>query len=171
MCDLGFTLAALSCPREKRAMLGWGLKKANYVYAHMMKRLDEAIFYLLFYLVFFIYPLSRNSVLCCQITVKLLGKLQSSNKHLVVYADLCPKVHLKLELLRLSKTQCSYCFLFPACNPGTFKSKQGDGFCVPCPANSRTSSGASTVCSCRTGYYRSDTDPPDSACTSKYGFF
>lgn len=54
MCDLGFTLAALSCPGEKRAMLGWGLKKANYVYAHMMKRLDEAIFYLLFYLFFYL---------------------------------------------------------------------------------------------------------------------
>uniref|UniRef100_A0A674NGP1 Ephrin type-B receptor 3 n=1 Tax=Takifugu rubripes TaxID=31033 RepID=A0A674NGP1_TAKRU len=53
-----------------------------------------------------------------------------------------------------------------ACNPGTFKSKQGDGFCIPCPPNSRTSSGASTVCSCRTGYYRSDTDSPDSACTT-----
>ncbi|XP_056893931.1 ephrin type-B receptor 3-like isoform X9 [Takifugu flavidus] len=53
-----------------------------------------------------------------------------------------------------------------ACNAGTFKSKQGDGFCIPCPPNSRTSSGASTVCSCRTGYYRSDTDSPDSACTT-----
>lgn len=54
-----------------------------------------------------------------------------------------------------------------ACSPGTFKSKQGEGFCLPCPANSRASSGASSVCSCRNGYYRSDTDSPDSACTSK----
>nr|XP_046246946.1 ephrin type-B receptor 3-like isoform X6 [Scatophagus argus] len=53
-----------------------------------------------------------------------------------------------------------------ACSPGTFKSKQGDGFCLPCPANSRASSGASSVCSCRNGYYRSDTDSPDSACTT-----
>ena len=58
--------------------------------------------------------------------------------------------------------------LFPsACSPGTFKSKQGDSFCLPCPANSRASSGAASVCSCRNGFYRSDTDSPDSPCTSK----
>ncbi|XP_075878731.1 ephrin type-B receptor 3b isoform X6 [Nelusetta ayraudi] len=60
----------------------------------------------------------------------------------------------------MKDTQCQ------ACSPGTFKSKQGEGFCVPCPANSRASSGASSVCSCRNGYYRSDTDSPDSACTT-----
>uniref|UniRef100_UPI0037E868F6 ephrin type-B receptor 3-like isoform X6 n=1 Tax=Semicossyphus pulcher TaxID=241346 RepID=UPI0037E868F6 len=60
----------------------------------------------------------------------------------------------------MKETQCQ------ACSPGTFKSKQGDGFCLPCPANSRASSGASSVCSCRNGYYRSDTDSPDSPCTT-----
>ncbi|XP_031715235.1 ephrin type-B receptor 3b isoform X13 [Anarrhichthys ocellatus] len=60
----------------------------------------------------------------------------------------------------IKDTQCQ------ACNPGTFKSKQGDSFCMPCPANSRASSGASSVCSCRNGYYRSDTDSPDSPCTT-----
>uniref|UniRef100_A0A8B9SEC7 Ephrin type-B receptor 3 n=1 Tax=Apteryx owenii TaxID=8824 RepID=A0A8B9SEC7_APTOW len=45
-------------------------------------------------------------------------------------------------------------------------SKQGEGPCSPCPPNSRTTSGAATVCSCRNGYYRADTDPADSACTS-----
>ncbi|XP_032381409.1 ephrin type-B receptor 3b isoform X8 [Etheostoma spectabile] len=60
----------------------------------------------------------------------------------------------------MKDTQCQ------ACSPGTFKSKQGDSFCLPCPANSRTSSGASSVCSCRNGYYRSDTDSPDSPCTT-----
>ncbi|XP_008329539.1 ephrin type-B receptor 3b isoform X5 [Cynoglossus semilaevis] len=60
----------------------------------------------------------------------------------------------------MKDTQCQ------ACSPGTFKSKQGDGFCLPCPANSRASSGAASVCSCRNGYYRSDTDPPDSPCTT-----
>ncbi|XP_019109513.1 ephrin type-B receptor 3b isoform X3 [Larimichthys crocea] len=60
----------------------------------------------------------------------------------------------------IKDTQCQ------ACSPGTFKSKQGDGLCQPCPANSRASSGASSVCSCRNGYYRSDTDSPDSACTT-----
>ncbi|XP_052395331.1 ephrin type-B receptor 3-like isoform X5 [Carassius gibelio] len=57
-------------------------------------------------------------------------------------------------------TQCQ------ACSPGTFKSKQGEGFCSPCPPNSRTSSGASSICSCRTGYYRADNDSPDSGCTT-----
>ncbi|GAA6219799.1 ephrin type-B receptor 3 isoform X7 [Lates japonicus] len=60
----------------------------------------------------------------------------------------------------MKETQCQ------ACSPGTFKSKQGDSFCIPCPANSRASSGAASVCSCRNGYYRSDTDSPDSPCTT-----
>uniref|UniRef100_A0A8C4GHL8 Ephrin type-B receptor 3 n=1 Tax=Dicentrarchus labrax TaxID=13489 RepID=A0A8C4GHL8_DICLA len=53
-----------------------------------------------------------------------------------------------------------------ACSPGTFKSKQGDSLCLPCPENSRATSGASSVCSCRNGFYRSDTDSPDSPCTT-----
>ncbi|KAL7866990.1 hypothetical protein AOLI_G00148040 [Acnodon oligacanthus] len=57
-------------------------------------------------------------------------------------------------------------FIDLSCSPGTFKSKQGDGFCSPCPPNSRTSSAASSICSCRTGYYRADTDPPDTSCTT-----
>ncbi|KAF3835213.1 hypothetical protein F7725_027771, partial [Dissostichus mawsoni] len=60
----------------------------------------------------------------------------------------------------MKDTQCQ------ACSPGTFKSKQGDGFCSPCPANSRASSGASSICSCRTGFYRSDSDAPESPCTT-----
>ncbi|XP_062251570.1 ephrin type-B receptor 3-like [Platichthys flesus] len=60
----------------------------------------------------------------------------------------------------LKETQCQ------ACNPGTFKSKQGDGFCLPCPDHSVAGSGAASICSCRNGYYRSDTDSPDSPCTT-----
>ncbi|KAM9385458.1 ephrin type-B receptor 3b isoform 2-T2 [Pholidichthys leucotaenia] len=60
----------------------------------------------------------------------------------------------------MKDTQCQ------ACSPGTFKSKQGNGFCVPCPANSRATSGAASVCSCRNGYYRSDSESPDSPCTT-----
>ncbi|XP_040895390.1 ephrin type-B receptor 3-like isoform X5 [Toxotes jaculatrix] len=60
----------------------------------------------------------------------------------------------------MKETQCQ------ACSPGTFKSKQGDSFCSPCPANSRASSGAASVCSCRNGYYRADTDSPDSPCST-----
>uniref|UniRef100_A0A674J5P9 Ephrin type-B receptor 3 n=1 Tax=Terrapene triunguis TaxID=2587831 RepID=A0A674J5P9_9SAUR len=63
-------------------------------------------------------------------------------------------------------------FIFPfsplraACGPGTFKSKQGEGLCSPCPPNSRTSSGAAMLCTCRIGYFRADADSADSACTS-----
>ncbi|XP_061681036.1 ephrin type-B receptor 3-like isoform X9 [Syngnathoides biaculeatus] len=60
----------------------------------------------------------------------------------------------------MKDTQCQ------ACSPGTFKYKQGEGFCLPCPANSRASAGAASVCSCRNGYYRSDIDTPDSPCTT-----
>ncbi|XP_041862256.1 ephrin type-B receptor 3-like isoform X9 [Melanotaenia boesemani] len=64
----------------------------------------------------------------------------------------------------MKQTQCQ------ACSPGSFKSKQGDGQCFPCPANSRATSGAAIVCSCRNGYYRSDTDSPDSPCTTVPSF-
>ncbi|KAJ8278838.1 hypothetical protein COCON_G00059040 [Conger conger] len=60
----------------------------------------------------------------------------------------------------MKDTQCQ------ACSPGTFKSKQGEGFCAPCPPNSLTGAGAASVCSCRAGFYRADNDPPDSACTT-----
>ncbi|XP_034438593.1 ephrin type-B receptor 3-like isoform X4 [Hippoglossus hippoglossus] len=61
---------------------------------------------------------------------------------------------------QIKETQCQ------ACSPGTFKSKQGDGFCLPCPDHSVAGSGAASICSCRNGYYRSDTDSPDSPCTT-----
>ncbi|XP_031430202.1 ephrin type-B receptor 3 isoform X1 [Clupea harengus] len=60
----------------------------------------------------------------------------------------------------MKDTQCQ------ACSPGTFKSKQGEGFCSPCPPNSLTSSTAAGVCSCRNGYYRGDSDSPETACTT-----
>uniref|UniRef100_A0A8C5UG29 Ephrin type-B receptor 3 n=1 Tax=Malurus cyaneus samueli TaxID=2593467 RepID=A0A8C5UG29_9PASS len=60
----------------------------------------------------------------------------------------------------MKDTQCQ------ACGPGTFKSKQGEGPCSPCPPNSRTTSGAAMVCTCRNGFFRADTDSADSACTS-----
>uniref|UniRef100_A0A3P9NHQ2 Ephrin type-B receptor 3 n=1 Tax=Poecilia reticulata TaxID=8081 RepID=A0A3P9NHQ2_POERE len=57
-------------------------------------------------------------------------------------------------------TQCQ------ACIPGTFKSKFGEGTCAPCPANSRTSSRGANICPCLSGFYRADSDPPDSSCTT-----
>ncbi|XP_036378633.1 ephrin type-B receptor 3-like isoform X6 [Megalops cyprinoides] len=63
----------------------------------------------------------------------------------------------------MKDTQCQ------ACSPGTFKSKQGEGYCSPCPPNSRASSGASNLCSCRNGFYRADNDSPDSPCTTVPG--
>ncbi|XP_014346865.1 ephrin type-B receptor 3 isoform X2 [Latimeria chalumnae] len=60
----------------------------------------------------------------------------------------------------MKETQCQ------ACGPGTFKARQGEGLCSPCPPNSRTTSGAATICTCRNGYYRADNDPPQMACTS-----
>uniref|UniRef100_A0A8B9HI88 Ephrin type-B receptor 3 n=1 Tax=Astyanax mexicanus TaxID=7994 RepID=A0A8B9HI88_ASTMX len=57
-------------------------------------------------------------------------------------------------------TQCQ------ACTPGSFKSKQGEGYCMPCPPHSRATSRAANVCPCQSGYYRADSDSPDSACTT-----
>ncbi|XP_063742634.1 ephrin type-B receptor 3 [Eleginops maclovinus] len=58
------------------------------------------------------------------------------------------------------ETQCQ------ACIPGTFKSKFGEGSCTPCPSNSRTSARGANICPCQSGFYRADSDPPDSACTT-----
>ncbi|XP_061925568.1 ephrin type-B receptor 3 [Entelurus aequoreus] len=58
------------------------------------------------------------------------------------------------------RTQCQ------ACIPGTFKSKFGDGFCAACPPNSRTSARGASICPCQSGFYRADSDPPDTACTT-----
>uniref|UniRef100_F7CRM0 Ephrin type-B receptor 3 n=1 Tax=Xenopus tropicalis TaxID=8364 RepID=F7CRM0_XENTR len=57
-------------------------------------------------------------------------------------------------------TQCQ------ACKRGTYKSKQGEGSCVPCPVNSRAISSAATICSCQNGYYRADGESAETACTS-----
>ncbi|XP_076600148.1 ephrin type-B receptor 3 [Chaetodon auriga] len=57
-------------------------------------------------------------------------------------------------------TQCQ------ACIPGTFKSKFGEGSCAPCPSNSRTSARGANICPCQNGFYRADSDPPDSGCTT-----
>ncbi|TNN54351.1 Ephrin type-B receptor 3 [Liparis tanakae] len=53
-----------------------------------------------------------------------------------------------------------------ACIPGTFKSKFGEGSCTPCPSHSRTSARGANICPCQSGFYRADSDPPDSSCTS-----
>ncbi|XP_029560036.1 ephrin type-B receptor 3 isoform X1 [Salmo trutta] len=60
----------------------------------------------------------------------------------------------------MADTQCQ------ACTPGLFKYKQGEGSCYPCPPNSRTSSRGANICLCQNGFYRADSDPPESACTT-----
>lgn len=55
----------------------------------------------------------------------------------------------------------------PACPAGMFKASQEAEGCSHCPSNSRSPSEASPICTCRTGYYRADFDPPEVACTSK----
>ncbi|XP_068137429.1 ephrin type-B receptor 3 isoform X3 [Hyperolius riggenbachi] len=57
-------------------------------------------------------------------------------------------------------TQCQ------ACSRGTYKSKQGDEPCVPCPSNSRSTSPATTVCTCVNGFYRADGEPSEMPCTA-----
>uniref|UniRef100_A0A8C0HAE2 receptor protein-tyrosine kinase n=1 Tax=Chelonoidis abingdonii TaxID=106734 RepID=A0A8C0HAE2_CHEAB len=54
----------------------------------------------------------------------------------------------------------------PTCPAGMFKANQGVGTCAQCPTNSRSTSEASPICTCRNGYYRADFDPPEAACTS-----
>ncbi|ETE59678.1 Ephrin type-A receptor 4, partial [Ophiophagus hannah] len=86
-----------------------------------------------------------------------------------------PLILLSTQFLLISSSSFANAFILHtytemracvSCGPGTFKSKQGEGLCSPCPPNSRTSSGAATLCTCRNNYFRADTDLPDSACTS-----
>ncbi|KAJ8260009.1 hypothetical protein GJAV_G00176050 [Gymnothorax javanicus] len=54
----------------------------------------------------------------------------------------------------------------PACLSGYFKPTQGDESCIQCPMNSRTTNEGATVCVCRNGYYRTDSDPIQMPCTT-----
>ncbi|XP_044885990.1 ephrin type-B receptor 1 isoform X2 [Mauremys mutica] len=58
-----------------------------------------------------------------------------------------------------------------ACPAGMFKANQGVGTCAQCPTNSRSTSEASPICTCRNGYYRADFDPPEAACTKNVSPF
>ncbi|XP_019398508.1 PREDICTED: ephrin type-B receptor 1 isoform X5 [Crocodylus porosus] len=53
-----------------------------------------------------------------------------------------------------------------ACPAGMFKANQGAGICAQCPTNSRSTAEASPICTCRNGYYRAESDPPEAACTT-----
>ncbi|KAL4824328.1 hypothetical protein H8958_018715 [Nasalis larvatus] len=57
--------------------------------------------------------------------------------------------------------------LVRACPAGTFKASQEAEGCSHCPSNSRSPAEASPICTCRTGYYRADFDPPEVACTKQ----
>ncbi|KAL4646004.1 ephrin type-B receptor 2-like isoform X1, partial [Arapaima gigas] len=53
-----------------------------------------------------------------------------------------------------------------ACPSGFFKPAQGGDSCRPCPINSRTTSEGAASCVCRSGYYRTDSDPFQMPCTT-----
>nr|XP_055044081.1 ephrin type-B receptor 2 isoform X1 [Misgurnus anguillicaudatus] len=53
-----------------------------------------------------------------------------------------------------------------ACPFGFFKASQGDQECLQCPINSRTTNEGATSCVCRSGYYRTDSDPLRMPCTT-----
>lgn len=55
----------------------------------------------------------------------------------------------------------------PACPVGQFKSAS-EGQCTGCPGFSHAAIGGASVCACRSGYLRAESDTPDTPCTSKY---
>lgn len=71
------------------------------------------------------------------------------------------------ELWRLRSEHLPTLFSPAACPPGSYKAKQGEGPCLPCPPNSRTTSPAASICTCHNNFYRADSDTADSACTSE----
>lgn len=58
-----------------------------------------------------------------------------------------------------------------ACPVGYFKSISVSVPCSVCPSNSRTSQEGSSVCECRSGFYRAANDANSSACTSEHSWF
>lgn len=58
-----------------------------------------------------------------------------------------------------------------ACPVGYFKSVSGSVPCLVCPSNSRTSQEGSSVCECRSSFYRAANDANSSACTSELCLF
>lgn len=65
----------------------------------------------------------------------------------------------------------SFSSLSAACPVGYFKSVSGSVPCLVCPSNSRTSQEGSSVCECRSSFYRSANDANSSACTSELCWF
>lgn len=72
--------------------------------------------------------------------------------------------------LRMTFPRVSLC-LSAACPVGYFKSVAGSIPCSVCPSNSRTSQEGSSVCECRSGFYRAANDANSSACTSELCWF
>lgn len=65
---------------------------------------------------------------------------------------------------------CFICFPLlssSACPVGQFKSGT-DGQCTGCPGFSHATIRGASVCACRSGYLRAESDSPDTPCTSKY---
>ena len=74
----------------------------------------------------------------------------------------CPE----LELMII----CFICFPLlssSACPVGQFKSGT-EGQCTGCPGFSHATIRGASVCECRSGYLRAESDAPDTPCTSKY---
>uniref|UniRef100_A0A3B5MNE8 receptor protein-tyrosine kinase n=1 Tax=Xiphophorus couchianus TaxID=32473 RepID=A0A3B5MNE8_9TELE len=61
---------------------------------------------------------------------------------------------------------CALFCLSAACPVGYFKSESGSTPCSVCPSNSRTSQEGSSVCECRSGFYRAANDANSTACTT-----
>lgn len=61
--------------------------------------------------------------------------------------------------------------LSAACAVGYFKPLSGSVPCLVCPSNSRTSQEGSSMCECRSGFYRAANDANSSACTSELCLF
>ncbi|KAL6472852.1 hypothetical protein MHYP_G00190400 [Metynnis hypsauchen] len=58
-----------------------------------------------------------------------------------------------------------FCYIRVLCKPGFYRSALQTKTCSKCPPHSFTKTEASTSCQCEQGYYRTDMDPTNMACT------
>lgn len=77
----------------------------------------------------------------------------------------------KLRMKLIPPCVFSFVSLSAACPVSYFKSVSGSVPCSVCPSNSRTSLEGSSMCECRSGFYRAANDANSSACTSELCWF
>src|SRR4029434_2445509 len=100
------------------------------------------------------------SVACLQCQNYLLFSVE-------LFSAECVWLHISCVCLCVCVCVC-VCLCVAVCKVGYYRAHSPEGACSPCPAHSYAPREGSTSCRCDKGFYRSETDPPSSTCTSTH---